>query len=75
MLTVLKYLDDAITELDTMQSVVSSYKIHLNVSAFATHRHISFHSVISYRLSATTLHTFKVRAAVSRFKREINGHS
>ncbi|KAI0328157.1 hypothetical protein GY45DRAFT_1326692 [Cubamyces sp. BRFM 1775] len=29
-LTVLKYLDDAITELDTMQSVVSSYKIHLN---------------------------------------------
>ncbi|KAI0375209.1 hypothetical protein BV20DRAFT_960301 [Pilatotrama ljubarskyi] len=29
-LTVLKYLDDAIAELDTMESVVSSYKIHLN---------------------------------------------
>ncbi|OSD03282.1 hypothetical protein PYCCODRAFT_1434698 [Trametes coccinea BRFM310] len=29
-LTVLKFLDDAITELDTMESVVSSYKIHLN---------------------------------------------
>ncbi|CDO72981.1 hypothetical protein BN946_scf185007.g35 [Trametes cinnabarina] len=29
-LTVLKYLDDAINELDTMESVVSSYKIHLN---------------------------------------------
>ncbi|KAI0652057.1 exocyst complex component Sec3-domain-containing protein [Trametes meyenii] len=29
-LTVLKFLDDAINELDTMESVVSSYKIHLN---------------------------------------------
>ena len=29
--TVLKFLDDAINELDTMESVVSSYKIHLNV--------------------------------------------
>ncbi|RPD57026.1 hypothetical protein L227DRAFT_578216 [Lentinus tigrinus ALCF2SS1-6] len=28
--TVLKFLDDAINELDTMGSVVSSYKIHLN---------------------------------------------
>ncbi|KAI0715395.1 exocyst complex component Sec3-domain-containing protein [Earliella scabrosa] len=28
--TVLKFLDDAIAELDTMESVVSSYKIHLN---------------------------------------------
>ena len=28
---VLKFLDDAINELDTMESVVSSYKIHLNV--------------------------------------------
>ncbi|OCH94698.1 hypothetical protein OBBRIDRAFT_769029 [Obba rivulosa] len=27
---VLKYLDDAITELDSMDSIVSSYKIHLN---------------------------------------------
>ncbi len=27
----LKFLDDAISELDTMESVVSSYKIHLNV--------------------------------------------
>ncbi|KAI8990472.1 exocyst complex component Sec3-domain-containing protein [Trametes punicea] len=29
-ITVLKYLDEAILELDTMESVVSSYKIHLN---------------------------------------------
>ncbi|KAI0778389.1 exocyst complex component Sec3-domain-containing protein [Trametes elegans] len=29
-LTVLKFLDDAIGELDTMESVLSSYKIHLN---------------------------------------------
>ncbi|OJT02748.1 Exocyst complex component 1 [Trametes pubescens] len=29
-LTVLKFLDDAINELDTMESVVSAYKIHLN---------------------------------------------
>ncbi|TDL28196.1 hypothetical protein BD410DRAFT_350073 [Rickenella mellea] len=28
--TVLKYLDDAIAELDTMDGLVSSYKIHLN---------------------------------------------
>ncbi|KAI0756800.1 exocyst complex component Sec3-domain-containing protein [Daedaleopsis nitida] len=28
--TVLKFLDDALAELDTMESVVSSYKIHLN---------------------------------------------
>ncbi|KAI0688760.1 exocyst complex component Sec3-domain-containing protein [Cytidiella melzeri] len=27
---VLKYLDDALTELDSMDSVISSYKIHLN---------------------------------------------
>ena len=31
-MTVLKLLDDAINELDNMESVVSSYKIHLNVS-------------------------------------------
>ena len=30
---VLKYLDDAIAELDTMDSIVASYKIHLNVSS------------------------------------------
>lgn len=28
---VLKYLDDALTELDSMDSIISSYKIHLNV--------------------------------------------
>lgn len=31
----LKFLDDAINELDTMESVVSSYKIHLNVCQYA----------------------------------------
>jgi exocyst complex component 1 len=31
---VLKYIDDAILELDSMDTLVSSYKIHLNVSAF-----------------------------------------
>jgi hypothetical protein len=30
--TVLKYLDEAISELDNMDTLVSSYKIHLNVS-------------------------------------------
>ncbi|THH33432.1 hypothetical protein EUX98_g736 [Antrodiella citrinella] len=29
--TVLKYLDDALAELDSMDSIVASYKIHLNV--------------------------------------------
>ena len=28
----LKFLEDAITELDSMDSIISSYKIHLNVS-------------------------------------------
>jgi exocyst complex component 1 len=28
---VMKYLDEAITELDTMDGLISSYKIHLNV--------------------------------------------
>lgn len=29
--TVLQFLEDALNELDTMDSIVSSYKIHLNV--------------------------------------------
>lgn len=31
---VLKYLDEAMSELNGMDSVVSSYKIHLNVGIF-----------------------------------------
>lgn len=31
---VLKYIDDAIHELDGMDTLVSSYKIHLNVRGF-----------------------------------------
>ena len=32
----LKYLDDALKELDSLDSVISSYKIHLNVRTLLT---------------------------------------
>ena len=31
-MTVIKHMDEAIAELDNLDSILSSYKIHLNVS-------------------------------------------
>ncbi len=33
---VMKFMDDALTELDNLDGLVSSYKIHLNVSSYLT---------------------------------------
>jgi hypothetical protein len=43
---VLKYLDEAISELDNMGSLVSSYKIHLNVSSIYIPRSICDRTVL-----------------------------
>lgn len=32
----MKFMDDALTELDNLDGLVSSYKIHLNVSSYLT---------------------------------------
>lgn len=47
----LKFLDDAINELDTMESVVSSYKIHLNVGQLAMRCLAVIESILSQAVS------------------------
>jgi len=42
---VLKYMDEAISELDSMDSLVSSYKIHLNV-IIQLHLCITVHLIV-----------------------------
>ena len=58
-----------------MQSVVSSYKIHLNVSVLIGHNHIWALSFAFYRPSVMTSHISKVKAAVFRFKRRTSARS
>jgi hypothetical protein len=68
---VCKFLDEAIAELDNMDSLVSSYKIHLNVSESATDAPSASHAVL-FRLPVTTSPTSNPRIGVFRCKPKTN---
>ena len=66
-------MDDAIAELDNMDSLVSSYKIHLNVSiqlATSPKERLT----ASYRQSVMTFHTSNLRTEASKSKPKISEH-
>lgn len=70
---VLKFMDEAISELDNMDSLVSSYKIHLNVM-FLFYP-FSMHLTLHYnRLSATIFYTFNPRIGAYRSRLRIKEH-
>jgi hypothetical protein len=68
--TVLKHLDEAISELDNMDGLVSSYKIHLNVSPVRLEELILTSFLrLSMRISRTSSHNI----AASKFRHKTNG--
>lgn len=69
----MKYMDEAISELDNMDSLVSSYKIHLNVRTCGHFLSLSFDEVIC-RLSATTYPISNHRIEVYKYKHRTSEH-
>jgi hypothetical protein len=70
---VLKYLEQSIAELDSMDSYVSSYKIHLNVSGCTK---VVLHVLKqSYRRLQRTYRSFSHRIAVYKYKHRISERS
>ena len=64
---VVHYLDDAIQELDSMETTISSYKIHLNVSRSIYPRlYKPFTMIPSPRLSGMILPTFNLSGEVCK---------
>lgn len=70
----LKFLDDAINELDNMESVMSSYKIHLNVSYLPNFFDGCWVADVLGRLLMTTLRTSRVKAVDFKSRRKTSVH-
>lgn len=66
-------MDEAISELDNMDSLVSSYKIHLNVRTHGYFLSLAFDEVIC-RLSATTYRISNHRIEVYKYKHRTSEH-
>lgn len=68
----LKYLDDALKELDSLDSVISSYKIHLNVGICAYLPTTNPNNTRN-RLSVKISRTFNLKIVVCRFRLRTRG--
>lgn len=68
---VLKYMDEAITELDSMGSLIQSYKIHLNVRSGVSTISCSLLRFI-HRRSATTSLISNLRIGVFKSRHKTN---
>lgn len=69
-MTVIKHMDEAIAELDNLDSILSSYKIHLNVSLLQGCRKFK---LTIYRPSAMIFCTYKVKIVACKFRPRISG--
>lgn len=67
---VIKHMDEGIAELDNLDSILSSYKIHLNVSLLQD----CWRSQLTiYRPPAMIFCTYKAKIVACRFRRRISG--
>lgn len=66
---VLKYLDDALKELDSLDSVIASYKIHLNVRGSLRCTLLASDDLATTRLSTKILHLSSHKTVVSKSRR------
>ena len=67
---VIKHMDEGIAELDNLDSILSSYKIHLNVSLLQDR----WQSQLTiHRPSAMIFCTYKVKIAACKFRHRISG--
>jgi exocyst complex component 1 len=68
---VLKFLDEAILELDNMDSLVSSYKIHLNASQLLVPSNVDYYLILRRPLT-TTYCLFSRKTEVFKCRHRIN---
>lgn len=68
--TVLKFIDDALKELEDMDGNITSYKIHLNVGNWAR---VSGLTKVLCRLSPKIFHLFSLRIVAYKYKLKTKG--
>lgn len=69
---VMKYMDEAVAELDNMETLISTYKIHLNVSRVSPKVSYSTHTL--FRPLGMILFSFNLKTEVFKCKIKIRGH-
>ena len=64
---VMKYMDDALAELDTLDGLISTYKIHLDVRLSFGLQHVCLKTC---RLLAKISHLFNLKTEVCKCRRK-----